>query len=471
MLMLHRIRSSRRALITLGVLGGSFLGAIEATIVATAMPTVVEQLGGLSTYSWVFAAYLLTSTVTTPVWGRLSDLHGRRRFYMAALALFLGGSMLCGVAQSMEQLILFRALQGLGAGGLLPLGMTILGEIFSVEERARAQALFAGVWGIASVLGPLAGAVITEGLSWRWVFFFNVPFGVVAGMLVRANLVDAPRDERPSVDYVGALLLMATVSALMIALNQSSGEAASLTPAWTRALYGVSAVLGLAFVVSQRRVAEPILPLGVLASRLVAVSTLCSMLVGIAMFGALSFVPLFVQGALGRTPREAGAVLMPLLLGWVLMSAVTGRLLPRVGHRPFVIAGLSCVMFGFFGLAGVSSQTPFWRLYADLGLMGMGMGMAMLSLLLAVQASVPKSQLGIATSLGTFARSIGGAVGVAVMGAMVTASLPASGLVTPAALELGLHRAFTLGAGVSVLALIAGLFVPGGRPVGNRTTV
>lgn len=467
MLMLHRIRSSRRALVTLGVLGGSFLGAIEATIVATAMPTVVEQLGGLSTYSWVFAAYLLTSTVTTPVWGRLSDLHGRRRFYMAALALFLGGSMLCGVAQSMEQLILFRAIQGLGAGGLLPLGMTILGEIFSVEERARAQALFAGVWGIASVLGPLAGAVITEGLSWRWVFFFNVPFGLVAGALVRANLVDAPRDERPTVDYMGAVLLMGTVSALMIALNQSAGETASLA----RGLYGVSAVLGLAFVVSQRRVAEPILPLGVLASRLVAMSTLCSMLVGIAMFGALSFVPLFVQGALGRTPREAGAVLMPLLLGWVLMSAVTGRLLPRVGHRPFVIAGLSCVVVGFFGLAGVSSQTPFWRLYVDLGLMGMGMGMSMLSLLLAVQASVPKSQLGIATSLGTFARSIGGAVGVAVMGAMVTASLPASGLITPAALELGLHRAFTLGAGVSVLALIAGLFVPGGRPVGNRTTV
>ena len=469
MLLFHRLRSSRRALVTLGVLGGSFLGAIEATIVATAMPTVVEQLGGLSQYSWVFAAYLLTSTVTTPIWGRLSDLYGRRRFYMAAISLFLTGSMLCGVAQSMEQLILFRAVQGIGAGGLLPLGMTILGEIFSLEERARAQALFAGVWGIAAILGPLAGAVITEGLTWRWVFFFNVPFGIVAGFLVGSFLTESARDSRPSLDYRGAVLLMGTVATLMIALNQSSGSDAMLAPLAVHGLYGVSAILGIAFVVSQRRTREPILPLAMLSSRLVATSTLCSMLVGIAMFGALSFVPLFVQGALGRTPREAGSVLMPLLLGWVAMSAITGRFLPRVGHRPFIIGGLTLLTVGFFGLAGVGSASPFWRMYVDLGVMGMGMGMAMLSLLLAVQGAVPRSQLGIATSLGSFARSMGGAVGVALMGAIVAGTLPASGESTPAALELGLHRAFMLGAGVSVLALIAGLFVPGRTP--NQTTV
>lgn len=460
----NRLRTSPRALITLGVLGGSFLGAIEATIVATAMPTVVEQLGGLSHYSWVFSAYLLTSTVTTPIWGRLSDIYGRRRFYIAATAVFVIGSVLSGVAQSMEQLIVFRALQGIGAGGLLPLGMTILGDLFTLEERARAQALFAGVWGIASVLGPLAGAVITEGLSWRWVFFVNVPFGIVAGALVGLNLRDVAQERRPRVDYLGGVLLMSAVTALMVALNQSSGTEATLSPVAARALYVVALVLTVLFVATQRRATDPILPLDILKNRLVAVATLSNMLVGIAIFGALTFVPLFVQAALGRSASQAGGVLTPLLLGWVVMSVVTGRMLPRVGHRPFVIAGLSCITVGFFGLATVRLDTPFWRLYLDLGVMGLGMGMTMLSLLLAVQSAVPRTQLGVATSLGAFARSIGGAIGVAVMGAIVAAALPALGPGTPAALELGLHRAFVAGAAVSVLALIAGLFIPAALP-------
>jgi len=454
-----RLRQSPRALVTLGVLGGSFLGAIEATIVATAMPTVVDQLGGLSHYSWVFSAYLLTSTVTTPVWGRLSDIHGRRPFYAAAIALFLVGSVLSGVAQSMEQLILFRAVQGIGAGGLLPLGMTILGEIFSLEERARAQALFAGVWGVASVLGPLAGAVITQGLSWRWVFFVNVPFGLAAGILVHRHLLDAPRDAAVRIDYRGAALLMGAVAALMVALNQSADEA-GLPATLVRSLYVVAVILGLWFVRVQRRVPDPILPLDLLANRFVAVATLSNVLLGIGIFGALTFVPLFVQGALGRTPAQAGGVLTPLLLGWVVMSVVTGRLLPRAGHRPFVLAGLTCVATGFIGLAVVDRHTPFWRLHVDLGLMGVGMGMTMLSLLLSVQGSVPRAQLGIATSLGAFARSIGGAVGVAVMGALVAAALPESGLHDALALERGLHRAFVLGAVVSVFALASGFFVP-----------
>lgn len=462
-----RLRRSPRALVTLGVLGGSFLGAIEATIVATAMPTVVDQLGGLAHYSWVFSAYLLTSTVTTPIWGRLSDIYGRRRFYSAAIVIFLVGSILSGVAQSMEQLILFRAIQGVGAGGLLPLGMTILGEIFSLEERARAQALFAGVWGVASILGPLAGAVITQGLSWRWVFFVNVPFGIVAGLLVGRFLTETPHERRPRVDYTGALLLMATVTSLMLALNQSSVDD-GLPRVVVQALYGLAVALGVLFVRSQRRASEPILPLDVLANRFVAVTTLSNMLLGIGIFGALTFVPLFVQGAMGRTAAEAGGVLTPLLLGWVLMSVVTGRLLPRLGHRPFILTGLTCVSLGFFGLLFVGIGTPLWRMYIDLGLMGIGMGMTMLSLLLAMQGSVARTQLGVATSLAAFARSIGGAIGVAVMGAIVAAALP-SGMDDPVALALGLHRAFVLGAAVSVLALVSGFFVPGRVP--DRSTV
>ena len=458
-----RLRSSRRALVTLGVLGGSFLAAIEATIVATAMPTVVEQFGGLAHYSWVFSGYMLTSTVTTPVWGRLSDVYGRRRPYLIAIGLFVIGSMLCGIATSMTQLIVFRALQGVGAGGLLPLGMVILGDMFSLTERARAQALFAGVWGVASIAGPLLGALLTESASWRWIFFMNLPFGAAAAYLVGRFLVDRLPAHGAVVDYVGALLLMGAVSTLMLALNQTGVADATLPVGVVRALYVAAALLTVTFVAMERRTPQPILPLSLLGNRMVAATTVSGTLLGIAIFGALAFVPLYVQSALGRSAREAGSTLTPLLLGWVSMSIVTGRLLPRVGFRPFILAGLTCVSIGFVGLAVVRPETPLWRMHVDLGLMGVGMGMTMLSLLLAVQATVAREQLGVATSLGQFTRSIGGAVGVALMGAVVTASLPV-GPHAPAALAIGLHRAFMLGAAISIVALVSALLVPSGLP-------
>ena len=463
MSILVRLRSSRRLLVTLGVLGGSFLAAIEATIVATAMPTVVDQFGGLTHYSWVFSGYMLTSTVTTPVWGRLADVYGRRRPYLVAICLFLLGSMLCGISTSMTQLILFRALQGIGAGGLLPLGMVILGDMFSLAERARAQALFAGVWGVASIAGPLVGALLTESASWRWIFFMNLPFGAAAAFMVGRFLVDRLQAGEAVIDYVGAALLMSAVSALMLALNQTGVTDATLGRGLVCALYGLAVVLGVAFVVMERRTPQPILPLSLLGNRMVATTTFSGTLLGVAIFGALAFVPLYVQAALGRSAREAGGVLTPLLLGWVTMSIITGRLLPRIGFRPFILSGLTCVTIGFLGLANVHLQTPMWRMHLDLGLMGVGMGMTMLSMLLAVQSAVPRERLGVATSLGQFTRSIGGAVGVAVMGALVTAALPATGS-SPAALASGLHRAFVLGSVVSVIALASALLVPGGLP-------
>lgn len=459
---LHRLRTSRRILVTLGVLGGSFLAAIEATIVATAMPTVVDQFGGLAHYSWVFSAYMLTSTITTPVWGRLADVYGRRRPYLIALGLFLVGSMLCGVAQSMTQLILFRAVQGLGVGGMMPIGLVIIGDMFSLQERARAQALFAGVWGVASIVGPLVGAVLTEQASWRWIFFMNLPFGAVAAFLIGRYLVDDAAPHHAVVDYVGASLLMGTVGALMVALSQTGVEDATLSPGQVQLLYAMAALLGVGFVVMERRTPQPILPLSLLGNRMVASVTVSGTLLGGAMFGALAFVPLYVQSALGRTAREAGGVLTPLLLGWVLTSIVTGRLLPRVGFRPFILGGLGCVSTGFIGLSWLSPTAPMWHMHVYLGLMGIGMGMTMLSLLLAMQSAVAREQLGVATSLGQFTRSIGGAVGVAVMGAVVTASVSGHG--TAEALALGLHRVFVLGACVSIVAFATALLVPGGVP-------
>lgn len=461
---------SRRGVVTLGVLGGSFLAAIEATIVATAMPTVVTQLGGLAHFSWVFSGYLLTSTVSMPIWGKLSDLHGRRNYYLAAIGLFLLGSAMSGASQSMTQLIVFRAIQGLGAGGLLPLGMTILGEQYTLAERARMQALFSGVWGLASIIGPLVGGYITDAISWRWVFYLNIPFGLVAAGLVGAALVDPPRAQVPRVDYRGALAMMGSVAVLMIALGQTGHKDAVVDGPALAALYVLSLVLGAIFVWIERRSEEPILPLDLMTHRLVLSTTVAGFLTGVAMFGALSFVPLFVQSVLGGGAAEAGEALAPLLIGWVGMSVVAGRILPRFGFRPLVLSGLSLLVVGFIGLVQVGHDSRPSAMYFDLAIMGMGMGLTMLTLLLALQSAVPRSRLGVATSVGQFSRSIGGAVGVSIMGAIVAASLPPGGETVPAAMEVAIHRAFLAGAIVAVLALLASFGVPSGKPTRGEPT-
>ena len=343
------MRLSRRGLVTLGILTGTFLAAIEATIVATAMPTVVAQFGGLAHYSWVFSGYMLTSTVTMPIWGKLSDLYGRRPFYLASVVLFLLGSALSGASQSMAQLILFRAIQGIGAGGLLPLGMILLGDMYTLEERARTQALFSGVWGLASILGPIVGGYITEALSWRWVFYLNLPFGALAAMLVGSALVDRHRPERPQIDYAGAVLLMVSVGALMLGLGQTGASDAVLTRSQIVGLGVLAAVAAVAFLANERRVPQPLIPPSLFRDRLVRTTTLSGFWTGVAMFGTLSFVPLFVQSAMGGTATEAGGALSPLLLGWVGMSVVTGRLISTTGPRPLILTGLSLLTVGFRG--------------------------------------------------------------------------------------------------------------------------
>jgi EmrB/QacA subfamily drug resistance transporter len=453
---------SRRRIATIGIIGGNFLAAIEATIVATAMPTVVDHLGGLAHYAWVFSAYLLTATVTVPIWGKLSDLYGRRRLYLSAVALFVLGSALSGVSQTMAQLIVFRAVQGIGAGGLLPLGLTIIGDLYALHERARPQAWFSGVWGIASIVGPVVGGYVTETWSWRWVFYLNVPFGAVAAVLVGWALVEEAPHERPRIDYAGASLLTGAVTLLMVALSQTGLRGGALAPSALALMYVSAAVLIALFVRVERRVPEPILPLDLLANRLIGTATICGFLVGVAMFGALSFVPLFVQSALGGSATDAGRVLMPLLLGWVTMAILTGRLLPRVGFRTMILTGLTFITAGFIALARIGRESAPWMLHADLAVMGMGMGMTMLSLIVAMQHSVDRRQLGVATSFGQFTRSIGGAVGVAMLGAIVAASLPAPSEATPAQMEFALHRAFAVSAVAALLALVVATRVPGG---------
>jgi EmrB/QacA subfamily drug resistance transporter len=463
------ISLKRRRWITAGLLLGMSLGALEATVVSTAMPTVIATLGGLAHYSWVFSAYLLTSTASVPIWGRLSDLYGRRRMYLTGVAIFLAGSMLSGAATSMEMLIVARAIQGLGTGAIIPLSMTIVGELYSLKERARSQALFSGVWGVASVAGPLVGGYITDALSWRWVFYINLPFGLVAAAIIMSAYPRMQRLEHVRIDWVGAALLFAGISSLLIALGSDIGAAA-----WWFA--GGAAVLLTAFVLAERNAADPILPMELLKTPLIARTLLVVFLVGMALFGAITFIPLFVQGVMGATATQAGQVLTPLFLGWVFMSVASARLTVKLGYRKLAITGSLLITLGFLGMTTIGADSARSGVLGFGLLIGAGMGMSMLSLLLAVQHGVQRSHLGLATSLQQFSRSVGGAVGVAGMGALVTRGL--SGLAIPGGAEAiaaggtllagpvrlqfasALHQVFVAGAVLAGAALLATFFLP-----------
>lgn len=419
------IATPRRRLIVIGVMTGMFLAALEATIVGTAMPTVVAALGGLAHFSWVFSAYLLTSTVTVPLWGKLSDLYGRRLFYQLAIAIFLIGSVLSGISQSMTHLIAARALQGLGAGGLVPLGLTIIGEIFTLHERARMQGLFSGVWGLASIVGPLVGGFITDHLSWRWVFYLNVPFGIAAALIIGTAMPRMESETTPVIDYLGAAVLTTGVTLLMLVLVEGGAPAALLQPR-NAALLLAAATLLVWFVRIERSAAEPIVPMQMFRNPTVSVANVVGFLAGAAMFSAISFVPLWMQATRGVSATEAGSMLTPFMLAWVSASVVGGRLLPTIGARPLVVAGTLLIILGLIALTAASRTAPTSLLVADVAAVGFGLGLTMLALLLALQHAMPRDQLGIATSLYQFSRTIGGAIGVAILGAVLASGLAAN---------------------------------------------
>src|SRR5215216_3712746 len=276
-----KMSARRRWAVTAGVLTGMFLAALEASVVGTAMPTVIASLGGLNHYSWVFSAYLITSTITVPVWGKLSDLYGRRLLFQLGIAVFLLGSVLSGMAGTMTQLIAYRAVQGFGAGALVPLAMTIIGDVYTVEERARMQAFFSGVWGISSVVGPIVGGFITDQLSWRWVFYINVPFGILAAIIMQLSLKEPKRHSRPSIDYAGAALLMASITLLMLALVEGGATLREFASPRNLGLLAGAAALGALFIRTERRARDPIVPLVLFRNRVVTVSVVAGFLAGV----------------------------------------------------------------------------------------------------------------------------------------------------------------------------------------------
>jgi EmrB/QacA subfamily drug resistance transporter len=449
-------RDKRRVLA--GVMLSIFLGAMESTVVATAMPTVVTSLGGLQFYSWVFSGFLLTSTVTMPLWGRLSDLFGRRPVFLLGLTIFLGGSALSGLSRSMVELIGFRMLQGLGAGSLITVGMTIVGDIFPIERRARSQGYLSGVWGVASLVGPLLGGFLTDHVSWRWVFYINLPFGAVAMALIGTSLREAGgRRRTPIIDYWGLALFTVGVSTLLLAAVEA-GRAGVWTSLDVAGLAAVSAAALLAFVAVERRAREPIVPLGLFANRMVLAAILTGFLSGIAMFGAISFVPLFLQHVTGTTATGAGIVLIPFILGWVALSIVSARVVLRIGYRTPVLTGMVLLTVAFLLFSRWGPGLTTLGAARDVLLAGIGMGMIFVPMLIGVQGAVPRAELGVATSVTQFFRAVGGAIGLSLMGAVMTQRLRAG-----SSMDEALHGAFVLGLVVCVGAVASALIVPAGR--------
>jgi len=425
----------RLYLVTFAMMLSLFLASIEVTVVATAMPTIVAQLGGLDIYAWVFSAYMIASTTTLPLFGKLSDIYGRRCIFLLAVTLFLIGSILCAFAQTMLQLVLFRAIQGLGAGGIMPLAFTIIGDIFSFEQRAKMQGLFSGVWGVSSLIGPLLGGLLVERVSWHWIFYLNVPFGLIAIALMLAAWRDVTPRTGGRVDYPGALLLSGGIVALMLALFELRVGLAANPLTIGAALLSALALFA-ALVPIERRAVNPILPLALFRERLFIAAISHGFLAGFALFGSANFIPLFAQAVLGTSATIAGAMLTPQVLSWTLASILGTRLLLRVNYRALALSGMGALAIGMGLLTQVSPTTPPWFLGFSTMLSGIGMGASIPIFLIAVQSTVPRHALGTATATVQFARSIGGAIGASVMGVVLALQFTA-GL---AAAQLDPHR-------------------------------
>ncbi|MFC1466924.1 MAG: MDR family MFS transporter [Candidatus Brachytrichaceae bacterium NZ_4S206] len=417
--------------VTAAIMLSLFLASMEVTIVGTAMPTIVSQLGGLAVYSWVFSAYLLASTTTVPIYGKLSDLFGRRPVYFFSIALFLIGSLLAGSATSMTQLILARAVQGLGAGGILPLAFTIIGDMFSLERRAKIQGLFSSVWGISSIIGPLIGGFLVERVGWQWVFYINVFPGLIAAALFGFGWREVQTRSRQTVrvDFAGAALLSAGIVLLLLGLFDLGSPQGML-------LVGASAIVFALLVIVERRAADPILPVALFRDRLFLVSCVHGVLVGMAIFGSASYVPLFAQTILRATATAAGATLTPQMLSWVVTSIICSRLLLRMSYRTLAVFGMAMAVIGaaLVLMAGIARSAP--PLLIGMGLTGAGMGFSIPAFTIAVQSAVRRDKLGTATSTLTFSRNIGGTLGVSIMGVILSAGLAAT-LAASGATSLG----------------------------------
>ncbi len=418
--------TSKRNLAAFGVMLVIFLFAIDATIVSTSMPTIVAKLGGLELYSWVFSIYMLTSALTTPIFGKLADLFSKRRLMLVGIAIFLLGSILCGAAQSMEAMIVFRAVQGLGGGAIYALSFIVIGVLFPADQRAKVQGFISGIWGIASIFGPLAGGLIVEYTSWRWIFFVNLPLVAIATALIVIGLKEERSERRtPKLDLAGAGTLLVGLLLIFYALARSAHARHPLN-AETVGLIVAGTVILVIFYFIERRAAEPIIPLDLfhigLYKSSIAIATLCAM----GVFGAISYLPLYLQGVMGKTATGTGLVLLVLSMGWTIGSLIAGQAINKIGYRLVAAAGMLLLALGYgvfivpyfnFGIAAVVLSAS---------AIGIGMGMANLTTLVAAQTAVAHHRIGVATSTLMLFRTFGGAFAVSLMGTVMLGQMQKS---------------------------------------------
>ena len=396
------------------------LSALDQTIVSTALPTIVGELGGLDKLSWVVTAYILSSTIVVPLYGKFGDLFGRKRVLQIAILLFLAGSVLCGLAQNMTQLVLMRALQGLGGGGLMVISMAAVADVIPPADRGRYQGLFGGVFGLATVIGPLIGGFIVQHMSWRWIFYINLPLGIFALLVIGAVFTSGGKRTYHQIDILGAFYLSLALLCIILFTSQGGTVMAWSDPQlWCILAFGVVGIIG--FIYEEQRAFEPIIPLTLFRDRSFLLCSLIGFIIGMSLFGSVTFLPLYLQVVKSATPTEAGLQLIPLMGGLLLTSIISGGIISRTGkYRIFPIMGTLLAVAGMALLTTISTSSPTWHLYLFTACLGMGLGLVMQVLVLVVQNNVSASLTGVATSGVTLFRSIGGSIGVALFGAVFT---------------------------------------------------
>ncbi len=443
-------------IVTIGLVIGVFLAALESTVVATAMPSVIKSLGGAGLYSLPFAVYLLSSTISGPLWGRLSDLYGRKPFYLVSILLFVIGSLLCGSASSMEFLILARVVQGIGSGGVMPLTLTLIATLYPLAERPKVQGFVSGAWGVSGLLGPLLGGFIADQLSWRWAFFLCLPFAIVAAIINWRYYRDSGERREGRVDWYGALTFGLGTGLLIWSLERED---------WRFALAAVP-VLGL-FAWLQTTVQNPILPLKAFGSKLVRLGLAGNLFAGMAYFGLIAYLPLYAQRVSNSGATAAGAVLTPMIVAWTVSATISAKLLPRLGARLLTLLGASLIVLGFAAFR-LTLGEPLFVTSLIGATVGLGMGFTMLTLLVSVQSGVPQSDLGIITSSVLFARNVAGSIGSAAMGALIGGSLEGGSL---SAFTDGIGRAFLLALALGVATWVVAFLLPGTRVTRSSETL
>jgi EmrB/QacA subfamily drug resistance transporter len=431
-----RLSHQQILLLMSGLMTGMLLAALDQTIVGTALPTIVGELGGISHYSWVVTAYLLASTASTPLYGKVSDLIGRRPVFLFSIVTFTVGSLLAGASQNMTQLIVTRGIQGLGAGGLLTLAFTIISDVVSPRERGRYQGLFGAVFGLSSVAGPLVGGYFAE-TNWRWIFYINVPIAIVAILVCNRVMRLIPFYRRDhAIDWRGAGLMVAGVSCLLLGLSWGGTQYPWGSPTIV-GLFAAGAVLAVLFLLQEARVAEPILPVKLFGRPTFALANAAGFILGLVMFGSIIFIPLYLQIVKGASPTKSGLLMLPMMAGIIFTSVLSGRAMSRIGrYKWFPVAGSVTLIAGMLLFTGLRVASPLWVAFVDMVVIGVGLGLCMQSLILAVQNSVDLRDLGAGTSAATFFRSLGGSFGVAILGAVLNSRLTAElGSRMPAAIR------------------------------------